>query len=93
MTLVQLETHEPPAAERAAAVPEKRVFIRRLFTNIAPRYDWFNRLASVGMDQGWRREAVRRGGIGPGQRVLDVCAGTGDLAILCAPARYAATAP
>jgi len=63
---------------------QKRSFIQRLFTHIAPRYDRFNRLASFGMDQGWRREAVRRGGIGPGQRVLDVCAGTGDLAILCA---------
>ena len=63
---------------------EKRVFIQRLFTDIAPRYDWFNRLASFGMDRRWRREAVKRGGFGPGQRVLDVCAGTGDLAMLCA---------
>lgn len=63
---------------------EKRAFIRRLFTDIAPRYDWFNRLASFGMDQGWRCEAVRRARLGPGQRVLDVCAGTGDLTMLCA---------
>src|SRR3989338_5194499 len=63
---------------------EKRALIRRLFTDIAPRYDWFNRLASFGMDRRWRREAVKRGGLGPGQRVLDVCAGTGDLAMLCA---------
>lgn len=62
----------------------KRSFVRRLFTDLAPRYDWFNRLASFGLDQGWRREALRRGGVAPGQRVLDVCAGTGDLAILCA---------
>jgi demethylmenaquinone methyltransferase/2-methoxy-6-polyprenyl-1,4-benzoquinol methylase len=86
MTLAQLETHEPTTVAQAAAGSEKRVFIRRLFTKLAPRYDWFNRLASFGMDQGWRREAVRRGDIGPGQRVLDVCAGTGDLAILCAAA-------
>jgi len=84
MTLVQLETHAPLAAEREAAVPEKRFFIQRLFTTIAPRYDWFNRLASFGMDRRWRREAVRRGDIHPGQRVLDVCAGTGDLAMRCA---------
>ena len=43
---------------------DKRVFIRRLFTDIAPRYDWFNRLVSFGMDRGWRREAVMRGGTG-----------------------------
>ena len=63
---------------------EKRSFIQRLFTRIAPRYDWFNRLASCGLDQRWRREAVGRGEIAPGHRILDVCAGTGDLAILCA---------
>lgn len=84
MTLAELEPHQPLTAERAAPGPEKRVFIRRLFTDIAPRYDWFNRLASFGMDRRWRREAVKRGGIGPGQRVLDVCGGTGELAILCA---------
>src|SRR3989338_1016546 len=67
------------------AVPEvKRSFVQRLFTRIAPRYDWFNRLASFGLDQRWRRDVVKRGGIGLGQRVLDVCAGTGDLAMLCA---------
>ena len=63
---------------------QKRPFVQQLFTRIAPRYDWFNRLASCGLDQRWRREAVARGGIEPGQRVLDVCAGTGDLSLLCA---------
>jgi demethylmenaquinone methyltransferase/2-methoxy-6-polyprenyl-1,4-benzoquinol methylase len=63
---------------------EKRTFVQRLFTSIAPRYDWFNRLASLGLDQAWRRAAVARGGIGPGQNILDVCAGTGDLSLLCA---------
>jgi len=63
---------------------EKRPFVQKLFTNIAPRYDWFNRLASCGLDQRWRAVTVARGAVGPGQRVLDLCAGTGDLAILCA---------
>ena len=71
-------------APRPWAAQEKRPFIQRLFTRIAPRYDWFNRLASCGLDRGWRRQAVAQGDIGPGQRVLDVCAGTGDLALLCA---------
>ncbi|MBI2093259.1 MAG: class I SAM-dependent methyltransferase, partial [Candidatus Omnitrophica bacterium] len=62
----------------------KRPFIQALFTRIASRYDWFNRLASCGMDQIWRKTAIRHGGIQPGLRILDVCAGTGDLAILCA---------
>lgn len=66
---------------------EKRSFVQRLFTSIAPRYDQFNRLASLGLDQGWRAQALERGGITPGQRVLDVCTGTGDLAVLCAGRR------
>lgn len=73
-----------PAPSPAPPGEIKRAFVQRLFTSIAPRYDWFNRLASLGLDQRWRRVAVARGGIGPDQRVLDVCAGTGDLAVLCA---------
>lgn len=65
-------------------VGEKRSFVQHLFTRIAPRYDCFNRLASGGLDQRWRSQAILLGGIQPRQRVLDVCAGTGDLAILCA---------
>jgi demethylmenaquinone methyltransferase/2-methoxy-6-polyprenyl-1,4-benzoquinol methylase len=71
---------------------EKRTFIQRLFTSIAPRYDWFNRLASCGLDQSWRRKALARGTVGPGQRVLDVCAGTGDLSLLCASRQQASGA-
>jgi len=63
---------------------EKRPFIQRLFTSIAPRYDWFNRLASLGLDQIWRKQLIRRGGIRPGMLILDLCAGTGDLSLLCA---------
>ena len=85
----------PPPPMSDSLLPtgaEKRSFVQRLFTDIAPRYDWFNRLASFGLDQAWRRTALRRGGVGGGQRVLDVCAGTGDLALLCASRRPAAGA-
>ena len=86
MSPLQLERSDPPQVVVPGPPKDiaKRSFIQRLFTDLAPRYDWFNRLASFGLDQRWRREAMRRGGVGPGQRVLDVCAGTGDLAILCA---------
>lgn len=63
---------------------EKRQFVHRLFTTIAPRYDWFNRLASGGLDQRWRRRAVKESRVTAGMRVLDVCTGTGDLAFRCA---------
>ncbi len=78
-------TMRHPAPTFSFTTPqEKRSFVQRLFTNIAPRYDWFNRLASCGLDGSWRRAAVRRGTVESGQTVLDVCAGTGDLALLCA---------
>ena len=74
----------PVVSSNAAGKDDKRRLVQRLFTHIAPRYDWFNRLASLGLDQRWRKEVVRRGGIEGRLRVLDVCAGTGDLACLCA---------
>ena len=73
-----------PVSLRTLAPDEKRTLVQRLFSGIAPRYDWFNRLASCGLDQHWRRTALRRAGVAPGQRVLDACTGTGDLALLCA---------
>ena len=63
---------------------EKRPFIRRLFTEIAPQYDWFNRIVSCGLDLRWRDASLRWAGVAPGMRILDVCAGTGDLALACA---------
>jgi demethylmenaquinone methyltransferase/2-methoxy-6-polyprenyl-1,4-benzoquinol methylase len=54
--------------------------IREMFARLAPRYDRANHLLSMGVDHLWRRAAVRAGGEVKGRRVLDVCAGTGDLA-------------
>jgi demethylmenaquinone methyltransferase / 2-methoxy-6-polyprenyl-1,4-benzoquinol methylase len=54
-----------------------------MFDRIAPAYDAMNRVMTVGLDLRWRRiaaEAVVR----PGDRVLDACCGTGDLAVACA---------
>ena len=56
--------------------------VRELFDSLASRYDLFNRLTSMGLDQSWRRRAVE--GIAPGMRVLDLGCGTGDLALACA---------
>lgn len=72
-------TFDPRTPGQGAA---KRPFVQQLFSSIAGRYDWFNRVSSCGLDQGWRRQALRRGDVRPAHRVLDVCAGTGDLAIL-----------
>jgi len=52
-----------------------------MFTHIAPRYDVANRVLSAGIDRRWRRQTVRVAAAGPDDRVLDVCSGTGDLAL------------
>jgi len=54
--------------------------VQGMFTRIAGRYDLINRLMTVGQDQRWRREVIRRAGLPRGGRLLDLGAGTGDLA-------------
>jgi len=55
--------------------------VERMFSAIAPRYDFLNRLLSAGCDRLWRREAVRATGLPPEGRLLDVCTGTADMAL------------
>lgn len=57
-----------------------------MFARVAPRYDLANRVLSLGIDRSWRRSAVREAGVRPGERALDLCAGTGDLALALARA-------
>ena len=62
----------------------KRALVRAMFDRIAPRYDAMNRLFTGGLDQRWRSLALDAAGVGPGDRVLDLACGTGDLAELAA---------
>jgi demethylmenaquinone methyltransferase/2-methoxy-6-polyprenyl-1,4-benzoquinol methylase len=55
--------------------------IRGMFGRIAPRYDLLNRILSLGQDVRWRREVVRRVVDAGPAAVLDMCTGTGDLAL------------
>ncbi|XYI01845.1 bifunctional demethylmenaquinone methyltransferase/2-methoxy-6-polyprenyl-1,4-benzoquinol methylase UbiE [Sorangium sp. So ce1128] len=55
-----------------------------MFDGIAERYDLLNRIISMGLDQGWRRRAVRSLELTPGATVLDLATGTADLAIAIA---------
>jgi len=67
---------------RGDALPDaehKRERVQSMFDRIAPRYDLMNRLMSAGLDQGWRRRALRIAAVGPGDVVLDLACGTGDL--------------
>lgn len=80
----------PPIGE----VQGKRRAVEAMFDRIAPRYDLLNRLLSFGIDQWWRRRAIRAlgetlDGRAP-ERLLDVATGTADLAIQAAEAFPAA---
>ncbi len=55
--------------------------IRRMFGRIAHRYDLLNRVLSLGQDLRWRRLVARRVAAVAPERVLDVCSGTGDIAL------------
>jgi demethylmenaquinone methyltransferase/2-methoxy-6-polyprenyl-1,4-benzoquinol methylase len=56
--------------------------IAEMFDAIAGRYDFLNHLLSAGIDRRWRRRAVRSLRLTGGERVLDLCTGTGDLAMV-----------
>ncbi|MGE3841548.1 MAG: ubiquinone/menaquinone biosynthesis methyltransferase [Vicinamibacterales bacterium] len=58
----------------------KREVNRRIFTAVAPRYDFITRVLSYGQDQRWKRRLIEQARIEPGERVLDLACGTGDLA-------------
>jgi len=55
--------------------------VRAMFDRIAGFYDVMNSVMTAGLHHGWRRRAVDLARVGPGDRVLDVATGTGDLAL------------
>ena len=59
----------------------KAQYIERLFASIAPRYDLLNSVLSFNLHKGWRKFAVSQCNLWPGDKALDVCAGTLDFAI------------
>ena len=65
-------------------VEEKSGRVLNHFNTIARYYDFMNTLLSFGIHHIWKRQAVRMLNLAPGNRVLDVCGGTGDLAIQAA---------
>ncbi len=62
-------------------IDERGVAVERMFSAIAPRYDFLNRLLSAGRDRYWRREAIRATALPPNGRLLDTCTGTADMAL------------
>ncbi len=58
--------------------------VREMFRQIAPRYDTMNHLLSLNIDKRWRRQAVDQLRVNSNAPILDICCGTGDLAIAIA---------
>jgi len=74
------------AAEGGA---EKSEYVRKIFSEIAPRYDLLNHLLSLNIDRIWRRKAIRLLGFErkPAGRYLDICAGTLDVSAALAASK------
>lgn len=58
----------------------RSAYVSEMFGAIAERYDVMNFVMTMGQDQRWRRDAVEIANVHPGDSVLDVATGTGDLA-------------
>ncbi|MFL2546431.1 MAG: bifunctional demethylmenaquinone methyltransferase/2-methoxy-6-polyprenyl-1,4-benzoquinol methylase UbiE [Candidatus Rariloculaceae bacterium] len=58
---------------------EKQDRVRGVFDSVAGRYDIMNDLMSAGLHRSWKRFTVSRSGLRPGDSVLDIAAGSGDL--------------
>lgn len=65
---------------------DKSEYVRKTFNSIAGNYDLMNTLMTLGMDKGWRRKVVKTVKAAPGLKILDVCCGSGKLAIEIAKA-------
>jgi len=62
-------------------VEDKKQRVRTMFAQVAGTYDLVNHVLSLNQDHRWRKRAVSRVRPMPGQAILDVCCGTGDMAL------------
>src|ERR1700738_2601450 len=69
------------ASAAAAGGAEKRAYVKKIFSEIAPRYDLLNHVLSLNIDRRWRREAIANLKVerDPAGAYLDLCAGTLDV--------------
>lgn len=73
-----------PSAQTPAPGEATTERVKGIFSNIADRYDTFNIMASMGIDRLWRRALVKACALESDSRVLDLCAGTGDVSLAIA---------
>ncbi len=67
-----------------ASGEQRATKVRELFAAIAPRYDLINDVQSGGLHRWWKRRVVGLAGVRPGEEALDLCCGTGDVALALA---------
>ena len=60
---------------------DKKTQVKKMFDNIAGKYDFLNHFLSLGLDFYWRRKALKLTGLNSDSILLDVACGTGDVAI------------
>ncbi|MGN2246618.1 bifunctional demethylmenaquinone methyltransferase/2-methoxy-6-polyprenyl-1,4-benzoquinol methylase UbiE [Frateuria sp. GZRR35] len=70
---------------RDVPVDDKQKLVGQVFTSVARSYDLMNDLMSFGVHRLWKRHFVAISGVRPGDRVLDLAGGTGDIAALLKP--------
>ncbi|MBM4285472.1 MAG: bifunctional demethylmenaquinone methyltransferase/2-methoxy-6-polyprenyl-1,4-benzoquinol methylase UbiE [Deltaproteobacteria bacterium] len=75
----------PPESLGRRSVGDRKRRVRCYFDRVAGRYDLANTVMSLGLHHLWKRLAVRWLSLQTGDRVADICGGTGDLAVLAAP--------
>jgi demethylmenaquinone methyltransferase/2-methoxy-6-polyprenyl-1,4-benzoquinol methylase len=69
---------------REVDAADKQRLVGDVFRSVAPKYDLMNDLMSFGVHRLWKRDFVATSGVRSGERVLDLAAGTGDIAALMA---------
>ena len=67
---------------RDVPVEEKAGLVREVFDSVAGNYDLMNDLMSLGVHRAWKQDFASRSGVQPGDHVLDLAGGTGDIAAL-----------
>ena len=68
------------SVEANSQVREKSDYVQDMFSDIAPKYDFFNDVISFGMHRGWKKFVVEKTALKEGDTALDLCTGTGDIA-------------
>ncbi len=70
----------PPLTQYYGDADQREAYVREIFDETAPWYDWATWFLSFGSGDWYRREALKRAGLAPGMKLLDLASGTGVVA-------------